>query len=128
MGKRILVIDDDAAMLMAVSKVLHHGGAIVQSAASVAEAIALLEVKNQPFDAVLTDLRMPVTSGKMILSLMKSTRPKVPVIIMSAYWTEEAKAECTQLGANKFLDKPLHSWQLLASVAKELAHSPQGGP
>jgi DNA-binding NtrC family response regulator len=49
---------------------------------------------------------------------MKSLHPDVPVVIMSAYWTEEAKDECARLGTTQFLDKPLKSAHLLATVTR----------
>lgn len=116
-GKRILVVDDDKALLRAVSAVLRHAGAQVQSASGVVEGIALLAAKQAAFDAVLTDLRMPVASGKSILSLMKTTYPEVPVLVMSAFWTKELRDECVRLGADIFLDKPLTAPELLVSVA-----------
>jgi len=118
MGKKLLVVDDDEAMLTAVSKVLRHAGAHVESAGSAAEAIRLMAERHSEFDAVLTDLRMPVASGKTIVSAMKSLHPSVPVVIMSAYWTEEAKDECARLGTTQFLEKPLKSSHLLVTVAR----------
>jgi CheY-like chemotaxis protein len=123
LGKRILVVDDDRALLRAVSEVLRHAGANVKSANGVVEGVALLAAKDAAFDAVLTDLRMPVTSGKSILGLMKTTYPDVPVLVMSAFWTKELKDECARLGADKFIDKPLTAPQLLMSVASALPGS-----
>lgn len=117
-GKKLLVVDDNEAMLTAVSKVLRHAGAQVESADSAAGAIRLISEKHSEFDAVLTDLRMPVASGKTILSAIKSLHPEIPVVIMSAYWTEEAKDECAHLGTTQFLEKPLKSSQLLATVTR----------
>lgn len=118
--KKLLVVDDDEAMLTAVSKVLRHAGAAVESANSVAEAITLMEEKDAEFDAVVTDLRMPVASGKTVLTAMKSMHPGVPVVIMSGYWTEEMKDECALLGSTQFLDKPLNSSHLLITVTRAL--------
>ena len=119
-GRKVLVVEDDEAMLTAVSKVLRYAGAAVESANSVAEAITLLAQKGSGLDAVLTDLRMPVASGKTVLSAMQSTHPDVPVVMMSAFWTDEMKNECASLGAAQFLDKPLNSSHLLITVSKAL--------
>ncbi|HSJ01837.1 MAG TPA: response regulator [Verrucomicrobium sp.] len=123
-GKNILVIDDDQAMLLAVSKVLARGGATVQSAGDAAEATKIISDAASSFDAVLTDLRMPVMSGKFLLSMIRSTHPEIPVLIMSAYWTPEMKAECDQLGVTQCLDKPLNSMHLLGAVARALLQPP----
>lgn len=119
-GKKLLVVEDDEAMLTAVCKVLNHAGAHAQPAPGVAQAIALLADHATAFDAVLTDLRMPDASGKTILSAIKSASPAVPVLMMSAFWTDEIKQECTDQGASGLLDKPLNTRSLLAAVAKAL--------
>lgn len=127
-GKRILVVDDNPSVLMAVSKVLSRKGAAVTSVAGAAEAIQVLAVKKEPFDIILTDLRMPLTSGKLILSLVKSVHPDVPVMIMSAFWTDETKEKCLLLGASKCMSKPLRSQDLLESIAGELCQPPEIDP
>jgi DNA-binding NtrC family response regulator len=119
-GRKVLVVEDDEAMLTAVSKVLRYAGAEVKSANSVAAAISLLAQRGSSLDAVLTDLRMPVASGKTILSAMQSMHPDVPVVMMSAFWTDEMKNECALLGAAQFLEKPLNSSHLLITVSKAL--------
>lgn len=116
-GKKILVIEDDPPMRLAVSKVLGHGGATVESVSSPAEAMVLITDRLATFDAVLTDLRMPVTSGKFILSTIRNIQPGMPVLMMSAFWTQEMKDECSQLGVTQCLDKPLNSMSLLGAVA-----------
>jgi DNA-binding NtrC family response regulator len=125
-GKRLLVVDDDLELLTAVSKVLRNAGADVKSAGGVVEGIAFLAERKAVFDAVLTDLRMPVASGSSILSLMKTTYPNVPVLVMSAYWTEAMKERCTLMGADLFLDKPLHAAQLLETISKAISGATLG--
>jgi DNA-binding NtrC family response regulator len=111
-GKRLLVVKNDEAILLAVSRVLRHAGATVRSARG------MMAAADADFDAVLTDLRMQGESGKSILSMIKSVHPDMPVLIMSAFWTKEIKEECAQLGATNLLDKPLRSWHLLGSVSR----------
>lgn len=117
---RLLVVDDDLPMLRAVTKVLSRAGAQVHSASSTAEAMQLMADPDFGFDVVLTDLRMPVASGKFILSLIKSTHPSLPVLIMSAYWTPEMKDECTRLGVAGCLEKPTSSRQLIQAICRVL--------
>lgn len=122
-GKRLLVVDDDEAMLRAVSKVLRHAGADVTAASGVGDAIKRMADEDGEFDAAITDLRMEGWSGKSILKLIKSAHPDVPVLVMSAFWTPEIKEECARLGADGFLDKPLRSWHLLGSLTRAMLGS-----
>lgn len=126
-GRRLLVVDDDEAMLGAVCRVLRHAGAEVTAASGVADAIERIAEDDIEFDAVLTDLRMQGGSGKTVLKMIKRTHPDVPVLIMSAHSTQEVRDECARLGADGFLEKPLRSWHLLGSVARAMMGSANAG-
>ena len=69
---------------------------------------------------VLTDLRMPLASGRTILSAVTTYHPDVPVLVMSAFWTDEMKDECEALGATKFMCKPMNAPHLLSSIVLAL--------
>jgi DNA-binding NtrC family response regulator len=115
-GKSILVIDDDAAMLRALNKVLSREGAKVMNASWAGEAMEHLASKWERFDLIITDLRMPILGGQTILGAVTTALPKVPVIIMTAFGTPELKAECLNRGAAAFLEKPLDTKQLLGAI------------
>lgn len=116
-GKKILLVDDDQPMLSALTKVLTRAGANIEAAGGAPEAMALLSDLDTIFDAVITDLRMPMASGRSVLSMVKTAHPEVPVIIMSGFWSEELKATCRDLGCTHFLDKPLSSEEMIAAIA-----------
>jgi DNA-binding NtrC family response regulator len=121
-NKSVLIIDDDAAMLRALNKVLTGEGAITTNAAWAGEAIERLTNKFERFDLIITDLRMPLIGGRTILGAVAVALPHVPVIIITAFATPEIKAECLRAGAAAFLEKPLDTQQLLATI--ELAFTP----
>lgn len=116
--KSILIIDDDAAMLRALSKVLSGEGAVVASASWAGEVMECLSENQGHFDLIITDLRMPILNGKGILGAVKAALPAVPVIVMTAYGSPEAEAECLAKGAAAFLEKPLDTPQLLAAIQR----------
>ena len=114
--KSILIIDDDAAMLRALSKVLSGEGAVVASASWAGEVMERLADNQGHFDLIITDLRMPILNGKSVLGAVKAALPEVPVIVMTAYGSPEVEAECLDKGAAAFLEKPLDTPQLLAAI------------
>ena len=114
--KTILVIDDDAAMLRALSKVLSGEGAVVASARWAGEIMERLADNQGHFDLIITDLRMPILNGKSVLGAVKTALPEVPVIVMTAFGSPEVEAECLEKGAAAFLEKPLDTPQLLAAI------------
>ena len=114
--KTILIIDDDAAMLRALSKVLGGEGAVVASASWAGEIMERLADNQGHFDLIITDLRMPILNGRSVLGAVKAALPEVPVIVMTAFGSPEVEAECLEKGAAAFLEKPLDTPQLLAAI------------
>ena len=119
--KSILIVDDDAAMLRALNKVLCGEGAVVVSASWAGEVMERLADNQGHFDLIITDLRMPILHGKSILGAVKAALPEVPVIVMTAYGSPEVEAECLAKGADAFLEKPLDTPQLLAAIGRVFA-------
>jgi DNA-binding NtrC family response regulator len=125
-GKSILIIDDDAAMLRALNKVLSGEGAVVTSASWAGEVMERLADKRGRFDLIITDLRMPILDGQSILGAVKVALPKMPVIVVTAFSSPELEAECLDKGATAFLEKPLDTSQLLA-VIEHVFSAPKPG-
>jgi len=114
--KSILIIDDDAAMLRALNKVLSGEGAVVASASWAGEIMERLADNQGHFDLIITDLRMPILNGRSVLGAVRAALPEVPVIVLTAFGSTEIEAECLDKGAAAFLEKPLDPPQLLAAI------------
>jgi two-component system response regulator HydG len=102
---RVLVVDDEANILEALGKVLGKEGLEVRTAANGRIALDLL--RKEPFDVMLTDLRMPGMTGDDLLRAAKKLTPEVEVIVMTAYGTVENAVEAMKHGAYDFISKPL---------------------
>jgi DNA-binding NtrC family response regulator len=122
--KRILVVDDDQAMLRALDKVLTGEGARVTTAAGVGPALQHLRCKTTPFDIVLTDLRMRDGGGWRILEAVREELPRVPVIVITAFSNPRLQSDCRALGVTAFLEKPLDTQQLLAALIQARSRQP----
>lgn len=83
MARRVLLVDDDAAVLRSLTQALSHLGAKPQGAASAEEALAKL-VEN-PTDVILSDIRMPGLDGIELLKLVRERTPSLDVILMTAF-------------------------------------------
>ncbi|HUJ72634.1 MAG TPA: response regulator [Verrucomicrobiae bacterium] len=123
-NKSVLVIDDDVGMLRALNKVLTSEGCMVASASSSEAAVKFLSSGQHCFDLIITDLRMPVIDGMGILHGVKQAYPDVPVIIITAFGSPAVKMESYQLGATAFLEKPVDTERLLATIDRALAAPP----
>ena len=118
---RVLVVDDEANILEALGKVLGKEGHEVRTAANGRIALDLL--RKEPFDVMLTDLRMPGMTGDDLLRAAKKLTPEVEVIVMTAYGTVENAVEAMKHGAYDFISKPLKRASVVASVSKALEKS-----
>ena len=115
-NRSVLIVDDDARMLRALEKVLAGEGYKVTCAALVEDAIAILTQRKAPIDLVITDLWMPLATGRTALYAVHNLLPDLAVIVLTAFGSPDAKAECLRLGAAAFLEKPLDTPQLLAAI------------
>ncbi|HZS17531.1 MAG TPA: response regulator [Candidatus Udaeobacter sp.] len=122
-NKSVLVVDDDPGMLRAMMKVLAKEGMQV-TGLSDPTAVAKTLAESEPrFDLVITDLRMPMFSGRGVLALAGSL-PKLPVIIITAFGGPEVEAQALQLGAFAFLEKPVAAAELVDVVKRAVSASP----
>jgi DNA-binding NtrC family response regulator len=119
-GKCILVIDDEPAMLRALSRVLSGEGATAICASWVGDGMDVLTKRDRQVDLVITDLRMPFVTGMTVLYAIQEIFPKLPVIVLTAFGSPEVRAACREEGAFAFLEKPLDSEELLQVVREAL--------
>ena len=101
---RLLVVDDDIQMLSALEAALRRKGHTIETASNGFDAISKLE--KAPFQAIITDLRMPGMDGLELLQQVRRTRPSLPVIVLSAYGTVPTAVDAMKAGATDFLLKP----------------------
>ena len=111
---RILVIDDEPTQLELVGGFLRKQGFEVVAAASGRAAVA--RFKQEPFDLVLTDQRMPDVSGLDVLEAVRAASPETAVVIMTAYGTIETAVSAVKAGAADYLAKPLNLDELLHRI------------
>lgn len=112
--RQILVIDDKRNILHVISAVLKREGYGVITATSGEEAI--LKLKKNPIDIVITDYLLPGMDGLKILELVKEKDPNIPVILITAYGSIEMAVEAMKLGAYNYLTKPVNYNEMLVLI------------
>lgn len=112
---KILVVDDDRRMVRTICDILRVKGYEPLPAHSGEEAIQM--VKGEDFDCVLMDLKMSGLDGVATLKMIKGVLPDTPVVLMSAYATEEQMAEAKSNGAATVLTKPIDFQQVLSFLS-----------
>ena len=117
---QILIADDSASMRSMVATTLKSAGHQVTDAAD--GAAALTKAKGGKFDAVITDLNMPVMDG---ITLIKNLRALpdykyTPILLLTTETASDKKSEGKQAGATGWLVKPFNPEKLLATVDRVL--------
>jgi two-component system NtrC family response regulator len=108
---RILVVDDEAAQRESLAGFLRKQRFEVAEAAS--GTVALVALDAEPFDVVLTDLRMPDMGGDELLRAVRERHPLLPVVVMTAFASIDSAVELMKLGAFDYVQKPVELGDLL---------------
>jgi len=111
---RILVVDDELAQRELVSGFLKKQGFDVTSAESGEKALEIF--RQESFDLVLTDQKMPDMSGLDLLQAVHAINPETAVVLMTAYGSIEAAVSSIKGGAIDYLTKPLNLDELLFRI------------
>ncbi|WP_226686106.1 sigma-54-dependent response regulator transcription factor AlgB [Stutzerimonas stutzeri] len=117
-GGRILLVDDEAAILRTFRYCLEDRGYTVMTAASAAQAEAILQ--RQVFDLCFLDLRLGEDNGLDVLQQMRLLAPWMRVVIVTAHSAVDTAVDAMQAGAADYLLKPCSPEQLRLSAAKQL--------
>ena len=111
---RILIVDDDPHFLRVLARILSGENFLVTTAGGACDALELL--RNAQFDLVISDLRMPECDGLNFLEALRRDGNNVPVIILTAYAEVDTYLAAMNAGATEYLNKPIHSDELLRIV------------
>lgn len=129
-GRSILVIDDDTIACQSTCHCLQEIGIDSEWTNSGKEAIDIIvrrHRENNDYFAVIIDLKMPGMNGiETTRKIRSSIQTDMPIIILSAYDTEEYEASAREAGANGFVTKPLFKSKLIYLLKKFTGHA--GGP
>lgn len=112
---KVLVVDDDRRMAKTLSDILNINGYTAIEAYSVEGAMELIH--NQPVDCVITDIRMPGMDGVDLFHHIHDRLPDLPVILMTAYASNERISEGVEKGAYGVVTKPLEISQILSFLS-----------
>ncbi len=118
----ILVVDDDRQMVKTLSAVLQLHGWKTVGAYSGEEAIAANEA--QVFTAVLMDVKMPGINGVDAFRAIRKARPRMPVVLMTAYAAHDLLEQAEREGAMMVMPKPV-SWPTLIGLLDRASAQPR---
>ncbi len=117
-SERILVVDDEKDVRELCARVLTAAGYRVRHAADGTAAIVL--ARDEPFDLLLTDIRMPGMSGIQAFEAIKGLHPDIIGVAITGYASLESAIEALQVGMHDFVLKPFSFEQLTSAVDRAL--------
>jgi signal transduction histidine kinase len=119
MENKVLVVDDEKEIRVFLNKALRRlGGFHVELAESGEEALHKLE--KEPFDLVLTDLKMPKMDGLQLIAEIAKSKPETLTIMMTGHGTVDSALEAMKLGASDYITKPLNMDEMILRLRKVL--------
>ena len=119
--KKVLIVDDEPAVLSLLRTVLKQGKFEVVEARAADDALNLLE--HESVDLVISDIRMPGMSGIELLDELREWDMDLPVIFISGKGTDREWAQAVQSSASALIEKPFKKEALLKAVQKAFHHN-----
>jgi signal transduction histidine kinase len=115
---KILVVDDEANVLLTVQAILRQEGYDVDAVGDGAEALGV--IRERHYDLVLTDLKMPGLDGFAVLNEVRKRSPATVTVVMTGYGSVSSALDAVQAGAYEYLLKPAEVPELKMAVRRAL--------
>jgi len=117
---RVLIVDDDAALLQALPEALRlrMSGVTVDTADSAAAALDLITARD--YDSIVTDIRMPGMDGLTLLAEILGRRPDTPTLMITGHGEYDLAGRALRGGAYDFIQKPIDRDRFVASLHRAI--------
>jgi len=117
---KILIIEDEAAIRRVLSKILSEENDSYQVEDAEDGVVGLEKIKNNDYDLVLCDIKMPKMDGVEVLEAVKKIKPEIPMVMISGHGDMETAIQTMRLGAFDYISKPPDLNRLLNTVRNAL--------
>jgi CheY-like chemotaxis protein len=119
-GERVLVVDDEEALVAVTSEVLAKIGYEPVGCADGTAALAAFEDPAKRIDAVIADEVMPGLTGTELAGALRKRRPDLPIVLMSGYTGPRLAERARGAGVTEILKKPVQSRDIAGALARAL--------
>ena len=117
---RILIVDDDTALLQALPQAVALRMASVQVDTSDSALAALELIQAHDYDAIVSDIKMPGMDGLTLLSRIRELRPETPTLLITGHGEDELAIQALRGGAYDFIQKPIDRDYVVASLSRAI--------
>ena len=118
--QKILIIEDEASIRRVLTKILSEENDTYQVDSAEDGVIGLEKIKNNDYDLVLCDIKMPRMDGVEVLEAVKKIKPEIPMVMISGHGDMETAIQTMRLGAFDYISKPPDLNRLLNTVRNAL--------
>ena len=112
----VLIVDDDPDIVTALQDLLEHDGFLVAAVSTCRDA--LTQVRTANFAAVLLDIGLPDGDGLAVLETIQAIAPSLPVIVLTAFTSQDYRAKSLSRGAFAYLTKPYNRNEIRTVVCR----------
>src|SRR5437016_5892963 len=117
---RVLVVDDDAALLQALPETLRLRMREVTVDTADSAAAALERIAARDYDAVVTDIKMPGMDGLTLMAEIRGRRPDTPILMITGHGEDALAIQALRGGAYDFIPKPIDRDDIVASLHRAI--------
>jgi CheY-like chemotaxis protein len=118
--ERILLIDDEPALVNMGERILKSLGYDVTTRTSSIEALELFRAKKDRFDLVITDMTMPKMTGENLSIELMKIRPDIPVILCTGFSARIDEKKALDMGIKAFVSKPILKAEIAETIREVL--------
>jgi two-component system, sensor histidine kinase and response regulator len=118
--RRVLIVDDDPALLDALSEALAIRMGFVRSDTCESGAAALRKIASEDYDAIISDVKMPGMDGLELLARVREVSPEVPVLLITGHGETDIAISALRAGAYDLIQKPLDRDYLVAALSRAI--------
>jgi CheY-like chemotaxis protein len=121
-GKKIVIVEDDLPSIRYYETLLKNSGADVKIFRNGKEFVDFINADNERIDLVFMDFLIPLINGIECLRLFRKVKKNVPVLMLTAYSSEQCKTEAYLAGCNEYVLKPIYPEKIFFLIEKYLKH------
>jgi CheY-like chemotaxis protein len=122
-GKNIVIVEDDVPSIRYYETLLKNSGAGMTVFHTGKEFVDYIAQPNKTIDLVFMDFLIPLVNGIECIRILRKDRKTTPVVMITAYSSEQAKTEAYIAGCNEYVLKPIYPEKIFALLEKYLNSS-----
>jgi CheY-like chemotaxis protein len=119
-NKKIVIIEDDVPSVRYYETLLANSGADIKVFTNGKDFITFLETSDERIDLVLVDFLIPFVNGIECIRILRKERKNLPVLMLTAYYSEQSKNEAFIAGCNEYILKPVFPEKIYCLMIKYL--------